>query len=928
MNDFIKKRIAIIAIFFCYLSAFSFTQKDVHIYTFENGLVLYLLQDPTTATVRMEINIKAGTICQDQDNAGYFSLYASLAGLEITPDCVKTEKTVAPAQVESTLLLFSRYFKPLQVSNNALSQEIQKIAEQTRIFSSNTAWFINQAIDSRVFPENPWKQASGTRVENFGSKTTEEARSVLARIKDIYYKPGNTSLYISGNITESAAVSLTQKYFGSSSEQLSSSVTHQEDILSVYTQDKEKEQRKFVLTDDELSPDITQIVIQYKDFTQDEADLIAAVFNNPGSEFKRLLLKQKNLSIRAVDYIDASSAQQNDSSRLVVQSICEATKVGPAVQGELFLEMSKEKDRVQESEAKAAIRSMMSKFTEVSDNSSLLMKNLAVFNQTNKDSSETLFNKNERIASMDLQALNKKYEESEPYIFVLCNTKNYQRSAAEFKRYGYERVTAKNGAWYNQEKYKPFLHNEERKENIATGVLSNLPAKRFVEENRAQISSFKLKNNIPVTIKYTPASMTAAVSLAIDGGELLFAKEKPGLSSVLVNCLASIIQRNLDSAYENGNLEAQASVSAWTGAQYSLLTVTCAASDAKTCLDNIAGCIIFGDITPALADSISYDLRSQWRIKTGSPNFQLLCEAVRTIYGKPLSNLYNDTDDKPAQMDFSDVSAAYPLLLDNTRFSITITGGVQQSNELKEILDSTFGETGTAKATENIMTKVEKIQLPSRTKKIQLRHQFFTDISAEAAGPRPLVLVPTTDFSDPILLMLSGPDLSSTDSALFNALLYLLEDNLEKKLNNEKETSGQDVKITPPDSDLPYAQVVVTKVKRISQTESVYKKTVNEIIASLKAVMEKDTGGAIDTEKDEIIAELENLWVINELKNTSTNEGTAKLIQKGNELGNPYLYLDMYDAVNNAKAEDYYIIAKSYLEDQHILRIYSADTKK
>lgn len=652
------------------------------------------------------------------------------------------------------------------------------------------------------------------------------------------------------------------------------------------------------------------------------------MFNNPGSEFKRLLLKQRNLAIRASDYIDASSAQQSDSSRLVIQSICETTKVGPAVQAELFLEMSKEKDRIQEPEAKAVLRRMGSNFTEVTDNSGLLMKNLAIFNQTNKDFTETLFNKNERIASIDLQALNGKYETAEPYIFVLCSTKSYQGSAAEFKRYGYERVTVKNGPWYSQAKYKPFLHRRENEKKRIEETQPGLSARRFVEENRAQISSFKLKNNIPVTIKYTPSSATAAAVLAIDGGELLFAEEKPGLASVLVNCLASTIQWNLDSAYERGDVKSQAKVSAWTGAQYSMLTVTCSASDISACLDSIAGCIIFGDITPVLADSISYDLRSQWRIKTGAPDFQLLCEAVRTIYGKPLSNLYNDTNDKPAQMDFSDIAAAYPVMLDSTRFSLSITGGVKESKELKDVLDASFGETGTAKATENIMAKVEKKQLPSKTRKIQLRHQFFTDMSAEQAGPRPLVLVPTTDFSDPLLMIVSGPDLSSTDSALFNALLYLIGSTLEENLNADRETSGQGVKITPPDSDLPYAQIAVTKVKRISKTESIYSSTIKEILSSLKAVIEKDTGGAIDTEKDSILAELENLWIINELGKTSTNEGTAQLIQEGRELGNPCLYLDMYEAVSNAKAEDYYIIAKSYLENLPSLRIYSADTKR
>ena len=81
-------------------------------------------------------------------------------------------------------------------------------------------------------------------------------------------------------------------------------------------------------------------------------------------------------------------------------------------------------------------------------------------------------------------------------------------------------------------------------------------------------------------------------------------------------------------------------------------------------------------------------------------------------------------------------------------------------------------------------------------------------------------------------------------------------------------------------------------------------------------------------EKDDFLSELENQWIINELEKTSTNEGTAFLIQKGLSSGNPELYLDQYEAVSKATAEDYYLVFSSYLEDFPRMRIYSADTKR
>ena len=181
---------------------------------------------------------------------------------------------------------------------------------------------------------------------------------------------------------------------------------------------------------------------------------------------------------------------------------------------------------------------------------------------------------------------------------------------------------------------------------------------------------------------------------------------------MLANSLSAMIQWQLDELYKTGKLNSQASVNARTNSENSVLTVNCSTKDINACLEAMAYCTIFGDISPALADGISYDLRTQWRIKTGSADFQLLCEAARTIYEKPVSALYEDTKDKPAQMEFTEIQAAYPKILDCTRFSIILTGGIYQSKELKASLNSTFGELQSLSQTQNIQLKVKKLPLP------------------------------------------------------------------------------------------------------------------------------------------------------------------------------------------------------------------------
>lgn len=928
-NNSIKKAVSKLLFIFITTFCFAFTQEDIKIFTLESGLTLYFLQDTTTATVRLELNINASSLCQSPQTAGFFSLCAKLSGLEMTADCVKTQKTVAPSQTETTLIEFSNYYKPLNISDKELAEQLKKEQAALTEFSSSTAGFINQTIDTCIFDKEPWKQESAVYPKIFNSTSTVQARTILNQIKNIYYTPSNSTLYISGNITQETALLLTEKYFGKSSKNSSLLESNSTQIFSPATAQISKI-KKYVLTDDSISGDLTQIVLQYTQLDQDKSDLISAVFNKNNSTFKSLLLKQRNLAIRAADYIDCSSAQQSNSSRLIIQAICEKTKVSPAVQAELFLEMSKEKERITKTELENALNEMQSNFTLVTNNSTLLMKNLAVFNQTNKDFTETLFNKNERLKNFSTEQLNQDYENAQPFVFVLCNTTDYLKYQKEFKKYGYTRLTSKNGAWYLQAKYKDFIQSKASSAKKTKTDDTFLSAARFIQENETQFSSFTLKNKIPVTVKYTPKAQTASLMLAVNGGELLFAQKNPGLMSLLANSLASIIQYSLDSLYQNKVLTAPAKITSQTDSQYSLLTVNCQSQDISVCLNTMANCIIFGDITPSLADAITYDLRTQWKIKCGSADFQLLCEAARTIYkNQPEYSLFNDTKDRPSAIDFTQIQSAYPQILDSTRFSLILTGGIPQSTELKTVLDSSFGELNTFKATQNINKKMSRLPLPKKTKKLQLRHQFFTDISADKAGPRPAVLIPTTDFSDPLLYVLDAPDNSTTDSALFNALLYLLQNRLQKSLDSQTaEQNTQNIKVSPADSDFPYAQIIITKIKHTSRTDSLYAKTIRSISTELKELINKDKQIAKDTQREELLVELENLWLLRELEKTSTSEGTAFLIHKGQMYSNPELYLEQYKTVSTASPEDFYLVFSSYFSESPALKIYSADSKQ
>ena len=177
--------------------SFAFAKDDIKTFTLEDGFKLCFLEDSATATVRLELDIQAGTSCQTPDSAGFFSLYADLLGLEISEECVRTERTVAPAQAESVFMEFAGFFTPLSVTDKALQEAAQKAQSSLKEFSSSVAGFINQAIDCRVFSEAPWKTQTGTSPKNFNSPSTAEIRTILPQIHSACYPPEKAIPYIS-----------------------------------------------------------------------------------------------------------------------------------------------------------------------------------------------------------------------------------------------------------------------------------------------------------------------------------------------------------------------------------------------------------------------------------------------------------------------------------------------------------------------------------------------------------------------------------------------------------------------------------------------------------------------------------------------------------------------------------------------------------
>lgn len=933
-----RRIIIFLTIFFLSFSLFAFSASDIKLFTLENGLKVYFLEDSSSPVVRLELCVNAGFTNQGRNNGGLFTMYARLCGGEISNDCVRFVSKAAPTAAEKAVIALSSKLKPLNVSDFELSSIINTMSAENAEYSSSAAGFINGAIDSKVFPLNPWSRESGVLPGAFSSKRRESIRSELSKISENYYIPSNSILFVSGNITEAAALALVKKYFLQfpSGSYIKPFDDGAEKIRAALEDGKMGKARKFVLFHKDFSDEMTQIVVQYTSLESDEADCLSSAWNQDGSAFKKLLLKQRNLKILGDEYIDVSSAQEKSASRLIIQSLLGKAKANPVVQAGLFLSMSRDDDVFSDKELQKSLKKAATEFTRLSESSDATMEQFSRVLASSKNPSaalESFFEKNERLSKIDMQALKEKVLAEEPFVFVFVNQNVYQKYASEFKKAGFEVILQKESAWYNQTAYKNLLKDDgsraESDKNLLEEIASS--ADRFISKNLDEFSSFTLGNGIPVTVKRSENSKTAVLSLTIAGGELLFCDKVPGLASVLSDSIAVNINRQLDLFASNGAISGFYEVSSKTLSTHSIITVTCLSGEFDFAIQAAYTALVYCDITPATADGVTYDERTQWRLKSGSTEFQLLCEAVRLLYGgTDYPKLYRDGEDKPAKsLDFTKILEAYPLLLDSTRFSLILSGGLPEQEKLQKGLESTFAMLTSIQQTRSTDLRVPSpdfAKLKTGEKKLALRHLFLTDISKEEAGPRPAVLIPTTKFLDPALYCLPSPDLASTDLALFDALLIETAARMEARLTQKYPETK--VKAQLPDNDLPFARIVVTSVEHTEAVDSAYSEAVSSIKKDISREIEIKTEGVIDLEKTDLLARLENNWLMAVIGGAASQAGTARLMQGGEVQKNPKLYLNQYQAVSKAKPEDYFLIAESYFDQKAPLRLYSKDSKK
>jgi zinc protease len=902
---------------FCHADTFIETQTggELFIFTLQNGMTIFFAPDSTSALVRTELVFKAGYSNQTSSTAGFFPSYVNLfetsagesernlfSSCDFFPQCNADSANFRAEVPAENLEEFLSALKTCAASANFSDEEIQKTVSRMKAesfsYAQTTAGFINSAIDSRIFSSSPWKHESGINPAIFSAYSTAQFRSILYNFVGAnFYTPKNCALFLSGNVSKDDVVFLTQKIFSSWNE----SKNPQKKFR---TRDEIREpsaQKKFVLTDDSLSPDFTQIAVQFTSLEKREADLVSAAFANFSSAFRTILPAEKKLCIPGGDYVTSSAAGTKENSRLILQSLMETSaEISAAEQAELFVAKSKECAEFLPSESENAKSQLLKNFRMNATGAADLISALAEFwaaaeFETPEKFYDDFLDYVYGIENFSAGKIAQKIFSEEPFVFVLVNKKNFEKYKDEFSARGFETVTRKNSSWYADELFAKISEENDSEKNPEQNdsLIKIRPGDYFYFNNLSALKTFSLDNGIPAAVKENPKSATVAFCISIQGGKFSSPDDKKKLRSMLVSAVAK------NSAVEN--------LQSSTGEFFSRISGEVLREEFFDAMKKISDALIFGNISPVKADILFKEENYGSQAKKANLCEQMKNAAFSHLYrGTPAASIFSDDEDKTS---YESLLLGYTEFLDASLYSVTVAGGISK-DEAEGILNQTMGILRAQKSRES--AEIPQPNFKGKEKKVSLRHTFQSDLPAEKAPKESPRLVPTKNFSDPAQIYFLSPQDERTE--IFNALILELESRM-KNFPGEKNISSQ-----AATHFIPVGMIQVEKISRPKEFFDAYKKSRAKLLSELDSEN--------SAEKKSAEQKIKILWKEKNLRGTKNNSGTVALIQDGLDENDAAKYLKNYLEVENSSAENFKNVLEEFFPDDVPLKVYSADAKK
>ncbi len=769
----------------------------------ENGLEVYLLPTSETPVAHIIFAVKGGYSSQTPETTGVPELYSRLffnaceTGLDAFTvtgaselyascysDVVHYSLQCPDISLFDVLTSLSQCALNPLLSNPEIQRAHKELLEEKIQWADSVSGYINSATDTMIFQNAPWAFDTGIFPESFQRSTTEEMRGMLAAHVEKYYTPNNCALFIETSLNSSAVLEKVKELFGRWRRGAYTVDSPTGSLAGVSAVDSAAEIPKYVLVSDEFSSDFNQFIIQYvhqgdSDMTTLASWQTAAVVLQQNQDLSYALTTGgtgiEDYSLYNISYTQASAVP-----RLIFQCLSDSRKQNPVQQATALFNILNQGSWYNTAAIDAAKEQIASQAVSARTKASQLLEAIAL----NWAYGGTSYFYDFPIITANLttsQVTQVTTTDAVPMLFILLHTKNWNTWQKELMAAGFNLITKDQAPWYTKETYaaqRALALGGETGHTETAGQMKNTEGKSISSfgDGGSTISQDILTNGIPLLMRKEPRSQGVTIRVTIQGGEAEHSPSLRGLETATVSAVVENIRKNISAQ------SFDASVTGETGLWHSSITITTAVPYAEDTIAALGKALFFETIPTSQADGILFNMQYQWRLKQGSLGFQMLCHAMQYCYANTLTaKFYTSSGDLLPGVSIAQLRENYAALLNPERYCISVIA--QNPSQYVSQLDAIFGSilqppVLTGKKT----TKPTDVTLsvPDITRYVTLNHIFTTDIKAEDAGPRPLHLIPTTKFDDPVHYFFAAPSITSDEYPLFMALLFELEEQLNR----------------------------------------------------------------------------------------------------------------------------------------------------
>ncbi|HWR10476.1 MAG TPA: pitrilysin family protein [Rectinemataceae bacterium] len=211
------------------------SSDNVSHFMLPNGLEIFAVEDHSVPLVTICMAFRGGASAQTPETAGLFHLYEHMlfAGNEKFPtkeafaaalnnmgttmwngatgaEFINYHITIPSKRLEEGMDFWAQAVRNPLFNPATLENEKQVVLNEIRGYHSDPARIANNALESRMFADSPWRKNVDGPESNIESATVDKLKSMQAS----FYIPSNMALLIGGDCAPEEVFTLAHKLFG------------------------------------------------------------------------------------------------------------------------------------------------------------------------------------------------------------------------------------------------------------------------------------------------------------------------------------------------------------------------------------------------------------------------------------------------------------------------------------------------------------------------------------------------------------------------------------------------------------------------------------------------------------------------------------------------------------------------------------------